>query len=167
MRTIASTFRANIEASNTSEVVLIFVTITHPDLDAPLYFNSDIRDYILNDNQYIGAALSVSLLSDENSAPTAKLSIPNVDQIIGETVLNLSTSPQFRMEVYAASDWDTNNPANALGTPTVEYTAPFLFLRNVACDVLGFTADIISYDLTSEPWPAIRSTADRLPGLFR
>lgn len=167
MRVLASTFRDSIEAPNSSEVLVIFVTITHPNLATPLYVNSDIRDYVLNGNTYTGAVLSISILSDDSNAPVAKVSIPNVDRIIGETVLGLITSPRISMEVYAASDWDTNNPANPLGTPTREYSAPLLFLRNVTCDVVSFTADIISYDLTSEPWPAIRTTPERLPGLYR
>lgn len=167
MRVIANTFRDSLEASQSSEVVLVFVTITHPTLDGPIYYNSDIRDYVLNGNTFIGAALSIALLSDDTNAPQAKISIPNVDRAIGQAVLGLTTSPRIKMEVYAASDWDTNSPANPLGTPTVEYSAPLLYLRNVQCDVLGFTADINSFDLTSEPWPSIRSTRDRLPALYR
>lgn len=167
MRVIASTFRTAIEASQSSEVVVIFVTITHPSLDEVLYFNSDIRDYILNGNQHIGTGLDISLLSDDTNAPRASVTIPNVDRRIGEAILGLTFSPQIKMEVYAASDWDFGNPANPKWTPVVEYSAPILFLKNITCDALTFKADIMSYDLTSEPWPAIRSTRERLPGLYR
>lgn len=167
MRTLAGSFRAAIESSNSSEVVLIFATITHPTLIAPIFVNSDIKNYVLGGNTYFGTAMSVSLLSDQISAPSAKISIPNVDRAIGEAVLALRTSPQIKLEVYARSDFDTSDPRVAIGTPTVEYSAPLLFLRNVSCDALGFTADLNSYDLSSEPWPAIRSTKNRLPGLYR
>ena len=167
MRTVAGPFRTAIESSNSSEAVLIFATITHPDLFAPIYVNSDIKNYVLGGNTYLGTAMSVSLLSDQTNAPSAKISIPNVDRAIGEAVLELRTSPQIKLEVYARSDFDTSDPRVAIGTPTVEYSAPFLFLRNVTCDALGFTADLNSYDLSSEPWPLIRSTKSRLPGLYR
>jgi Domain of unknown function (DUF1833) len=167
MRVIASTFRTAIEASNSSEVSVLFVTLTHPNLVTPLYFNSDIRDYALNGNTYLGAALSISILSDDSNLPQAKVSIPNVDRMIGETVLGLITSPRISLEMYAASDWDVGNPANPIVVPTREYSAPLLFLRNVTCDAIGFTAEIISYDVTSEPWPATRTTRERLPGLYR
>lgn len=185
MRTLASSFRTAIESSNSSEAVFIFATITHPNLLRPIYVNSDIKDYILGGNTYLGTAMSVSLLSDQINAPSAKISIPNVDRAIGETVLNLRTSPTIKLEVYARSDFDDLIPdfsaydfgpdfdiwgsrtRVAIGIPTVEYSAPLLFLRNVTCDALGFTADLNSYDLSSEPWPAIRSTKNRLPGLYR
>ena len=167
MRTVAGPFRTAIESSNSSEAVLIFATITHPDLFAPIYFNSDIKNYVLGGNTYLGTAMSVSLLSDQTNAPSAKISIPNVDRAIGEAVLELRTSPQIKLEVHARSDFDGSDPRVAIGTPTAEYSAPLLFLRNVSCDALGFTADLNSYDLSSEPWPAIRSTKDRLPGLYR
>jgi len=167
MRTLGTSFRTAIEASNSSEVVLIFATITHPTLVSPIYVNSDIKNYVLGGNTFLGTAMSVSLLSDQISAPSAKISIPNVDRAIGEAVLGLRTSPQIKLEVYARSDFDNSDPRVAIGTPVVEYSAPLLFLRNVSCDALGFTADLNSYDLSSEPWPAIRSTKNRLPGLYR
>lgn len=167
MRVLGNSFRTTIESSNSSEVVLIFVTITHPTLDAPIYLNSDIKDYVLNGNTYLGAALTISLLSDQIQAPQAKVSIPNVDRAIGESVLGLTSSPQIKMEVYARSDFDGSDPRMGIGTPAVEYRAAYLFLRNVSCDAVGFTADLLSYDLSSEPWPAIRSTKNRLPGLYR
>lgn len=167
MRTLGNSFRTTIESSSSAEIVLIFVTITHPTLEAPIFLNNDIKDYILNGNTYLGAAISISLLSDEIGMPKAKVSIPNVDRAIGEAVLGLTTSPQIEMDVYARSDFDNSDPRVAIGTPTVEYRAQLLFLRNVTCDPLGFTADLLSYDLSSEPWPAIRSTKNRLPGLYR
>jgi hypothetical protein len=167
MRTLGNNFRTTIESSNSSEVVLLFVTVTHPTLESPIYLNSDIKDYVLNGNTYLGAALTISLLSDQIAAPQAKVSIPNVDRSIGQAVLALTTSPQIKLELYARSDFDSSDPRQAIGTPTVEYSAPFLFLRNVTCDAVGFTADLLSYDLSSEPWPSIRSTKNRLPGLYR
>ena len=193
MRTIASTFRANIEASNTSDFPVIFVTVSHPNLDTPLYFNSDIRNYLLNGITYIGAALEISLLSDDVNPPQAKVTIPNVDEEIGDVVLAMTTPPRIEMDVYAASDFDSGSPANPLSgnilmedgvstilmedgvstfqlenpQPVLQYSAPYLFLQNVQCDAVSLSADIRSFDLSSEPWPSIRSTRDRLPGLFR
>lgn len=167
MRTIASTFRTELEASNSSEVVLVFATVTHPDLDVALCFNSDVKNYLYNGQLFLGVAFSISLLSDDINPPQAKVSIPNVDRSIGEAVLGLSTSPRIKIEVFAKSDFTDDDPRVPVGTPIVEYSAPSLFLKNISCDALGFTADIYSYDLASEPWPSIRSTPERLPGLYR
>lgn len=167
MRIITAAFRDAIESSNSSEVVMIFATITHPTLVTPICVNSDIKDYVLGANKFLGTAMSVSLLSDQINAPSAKISIPNVDRRIGNAVLGLRTSPVIKLEVYARSDWDTSDPRVPNGTPIAEYTAPFLFLRNVTCDALGFIADINSYDLSSEPYPSQRTTKNRTPALFR
>lgn len=167
MRTLANTFRTSIESSNSSEVVLIFATITHPDLDSTIYLNSDITDYVLNGNTYLGVAFSCSLLTDQIGMPQAKISIPNVDRRIGESVLVLKSSPQIKLEVYAKSDFSDAIPRVAIGTPSVAYSAPALFLKNVSCDAVGYSADLNSYDLSSEPYPAARSTRERLPGLYR
>lgn len=166
-RAIASTLRTQLEASNSSETVLIFATITHPDLLVPITLCSDIKDYVYNGYTYLGAAFSIMLLSDDVNPPTAKASIPNVDQRIGAAVLGTATSPRIKLEVLAKSDFTDDSPRVPIGTPTVDYSAPDLFLRNVTCDVLGFTADIYSYDLASEPWPSIRTTPDRTPALYR
>src|SRR5271157_4667690 len=128
MRTLAAGFRTSIESSNTDEVALIFVTITHPTLDGPIYLNSDIANYLLNGNTYLGAALTISLMSDEKTAPKAKISIPNVNRAIGEAVLGLVTSPQIQMQVYAKSDFTNDSTRIPVGTPTVEYSAPLLLL---------------------------------------
>lgn len=167
MRTLAAGFRTTLESSSSSEVVLIFVTITHRSLEGPIYINSDIMDYVYNGNTFLGAALTISLLTDDIQPPRAKISIPNVSRKIGEAILGISDPPQIKMEVFAKSDFTNANPRVAVGTPTVEYSAPLLLLRNVTCDPISITADITSYDLSTEPWPSIRSTQERLPGLFR
>lgn len=167
MRVLASTFRAAMEASNSSEVPVLFVTITHPDMLIPIYLNSDIRDYVLNGNTFIGAAIDISILSDDSNPPQAKVTIPNVDRRIGDAVLGISTSPILQIELYAASDFTTDSPAQPIGTPTREYVAPYLQMSNVKCDALNYGADLKSFDLTPEPWPAIRTTRERLPGLYR
>lgn len=49
--------------------------------------------------------------------------------------------------------------------PTVEYQATNLMFQNISVNAMEISADLTSFDMTSEPWPAIRTTTDRLPGL--
>lgn len=49
--------------------------------------------------------------------------------------------------------------------PTVEYEASNLMFTNISINAMEVTAELISFDMTSEPWPAVRTTTDRLPGL--
>lgn len=165
-RALSTSFRTTLESSNASDLAIIFATVTHPDLETAVTVNSDIMDYVLGGVTFLGAAFNVSLLQDDDAPPVGKVSIPNVDRAIGEAVQLLSTPPKLKLEIYPRSDFDNANPRTPLGTPSVQYSADGLFLRNISCDALGFTADLSTYDIASEPWPAIRSTVNRLPGLF-
>lgn len=165
MRTLLAGFRDNIESQYNSDALVFFATITHPDLYGPLYFNSDILDYVYNGNTFVGAAFQITLLTDDEQVPQAKVSIHNVDQAIGTAVQALSSSPQIKIELFAKSDFTDDNPRVAVATPTAEYSAPFLLLRNVNCDDITISADLMGNDFSVEPYPAIRATKDRLSGL--
>jgi hypothetical protein len=165
-RALTTAFRTNVEASNTDEIGIIFATVSHPGLEEPLPVNSDVVDFVLGGTTYKGVAFSASLLTDDDQPPVGKISIENVDRVIGEAVQLLSTAPAVKVEVYARSDFDNSTPRMPIGTPTPQYTAQGLFLRNINGDVLGITADLGTYDIANEPWPATRSTMQKLPALF-
>lgn len=168
IRPVSATFRNAVESSASSEVIVLFATITHPSLLAPIAVNSDIVDYVYNGITYFGVAFSLQLLSDDENLPArAQAAIQNVDQAIGAAVLALSDSPTVKIEILLKSDFDDSDPRQPIGTPTPEYSAPELTLQNVKCDAMALTADLVGFDFTTEPYPAIRSTQDRLPGLFR
>ena len=156
-RAISTDFRDAVEASRSSEVIVIFATITHASLAEPVRVNSDVVDYEYNGDLYSGAAFALTLLTDDEQPPRAQVSIHNVAQALGRAVQALSSSPAILIEIMVKSDFDDSDPRVAIGTPVVEYSAPGLLLQNVKCDVLTMSADIVGYDLTTEPWPSIRS----------
>ncbi|MCF2522350.1 DUF1833 domain-containing protein [Bradyrhizobium sp. G127] len=160
-------FRNAAEASATDEVFVIFATITHPDLSMPVCVNDDIVDYVYNGLLFRGSAFSCSLVTDNDSPPRAQASIQNVDQEIGETIQALSSPPLVKIELLLKSDFTNDIPRLPIGRPRPEYVADMLRLRNVKGDVMTVTSDLTGFDLTTEPYPAIRSTQDRLPGLYR
>lgn len=165
-RSVSSAFRTELEASHSSELAIMFVTVTHESLASPIYVNSDIMDFVLGGITYLGAAFSLSLLTDDDQPPKGKVSIHNVDRAIGEAVLLLATPPRVTIAIYARSDFNDANPRTPTGTPTLQYSATGLELRNISCDALQLTGELSVLDIAAEPWPAIRSTIDRLPGLF-
>jgi hypothetical protein len=166
-REITANLRTELEASRSGEFLVFFAEITHPDLIEPYRFNSDLVDYVYEGETWLGAGFEVSLMSDDESPARARVSIHNVDQAIGEAIRAIATSPRIDMKVCAQSDFSDANPRVEIGTPVVEYSAPYLELRNVKCDAQFITGDLVGPDLTAEPWPSIRSTKDKLPGLFR
>lgn len=166
-RNISAGFRDAIEGSQTTETIVLFVTIEHRQLSEPICVNSDIVDYIYNGRRFFGCGFSLSLLNDDDQPARAQCAIENVDQRIGNAVLALPDSPTIKVEVMVKSDFDNAVPRQPIGTPIVEYSAPFLKLRNVTCTALSLTGDLIGYDPTAENFPAIRTTQDKLPGLYR
>lgn len=167
MRTISVSFRNEIEATNGVDVVVMMATITHPALDGPICVNSDVADYNYNGVVYYGVGFDLSFVSDDDNPPQAKVSIENVDRRLGEALLGISEAPRIMLQLVRKSDFDESNPRNAIDTPTVEYTAPLMFLRNEQWDAQTVSADLASYDISTEPWPAIRTTPSTTPALFR
>lgn len=165
-RTFDADFRDSLEASFSSDVLVWFATITHNDLDTPITVNSDIVNYVYNGSTYIGCAFQFTFLADDDQLPKGQIVIENVDETIGNTINALSDSPVLHLQLMAKSDFDDSVPRQAIGTPIVEIDAPLLKLRNVQGNAMQITADVYGYDLTTEPWPSIRSTKSRLPGLY-
>lgn len=174
-RSLSSDFRSELESSRSGEILVIFATITHKDLLVPIRVNSDLVDYVYQGNTVFGAAFAITLMSDTDQFPRAQVSINNIEnesiddtgRTVGEAIRSLTTSPRIDIQLFAASDFNEGNPRTPIGTPTIEYQALYLKLRNVKCDVNTMSADLVGNDLSTEPWPSIRSTKDRLPGLFR
>lgn len=167
MRNLTATMRNSLEAMQAEDVIVIMAKIYSPELDNSIYINSDVVDYIYNDFHYIGWAFQMSFLNDDDELPRAKMSIPNVDRILGESLLALTLPLRLKIELVLRSDFNDDVPRRPVGTPNAEYVAPELFLRNISCDVMNITADISSFDLSAEPFPRIRSTQNLLPGLYR
>lgn len=167
-RTISTAFRRSAEARESGDVFLEFIRITHDALSEPIRCVNDIVDFMYGGELYVGCPFSLSLLTDTDQPPRAQLSVQNVDRRIGEAILAIDTPPLLLIKLLSSVDFDLSvKPRTPIGTPIVEYEADFLRLENVSVDAMTVTADIASWDFTQEPWPAIRATKGRLPGLYR
>lgn len=183
MRAISTTFRNAIEAVSSSEVALVFLTITHDDLDEPIrlvsedengvsYYNGEIINYNLDGYLYYGCPFSLALLTDDERPPRGQLSFVDPEREFGLAILSIVDSPRIRFDVFKLSDfvegtYDSNNARSPSGSSVAEYVADYLFLKNVSSDGMIVQADVASYDLVGEPWPKLRSTHNRMPALFR
>lgn len=167
MRVISSTYRTDIESQNGTDVDLIFATITHPLLDGPRCVNSDVADYLYNGNTFFGVGAAISLVSDDDSPPRAQFNVEVVDRRLSAALLAISDAPAIAIQLLRRTDFDNSIPRNPLATPTVQYNAPMLFLRNVQWNAVTMSGDLGSYDLTTESWPNNRTTPTDTPALFR
>lgn len=170
-RVLPAQLRTEVDQPWTGEFLAIFAVVSHPDLIEPIRAANDVVDYILGGLRYTGVPFEMEALTDGERPPSGRLRIHNVDRRLGEVVLALKSPPRLRIDIYAGSDWgpkDTGQNARLpIGTPVPWYSAPGLRLRNVTVDAMAVSGEVVSYDPTSEPWPSVRATRDRLPGLFR
>lgn len=181
-RTIPAWHRIALDASSSGDVALIFVEISHQSLLAPIRAVSEgpggvstvggtTIGYRLDGQPYIGLPFRIDLLTDDESPPRATIVVPNIDRRIGAAALLALDAPRLDMRMALLSDWsltvDAETMRAPIGTPTILYQALHLSLRNVRGSAAQVEADVVGYDLTSEPWPAIRTTPDRCPALYR
>jgi len=170
MRNITLSFRQSAEANFADEVDLCFLTISHPTLIDPIRIVWDTKDFIYGGKTFIGFPFDITILSDDEQPPQAKLTIQNVSPKIGDGLRSLRSPLRLKIELLSSSDFVmTNDPRTEVGspTPTVVYSADKLFLTNVSVNVLEITATIQGWDYLQRVWPGQRAQQSNFPGLFR
>lgn len=172
MRSITLAYRKHTESILSDEVDLCFLTITHSTLAEPIRVVWDTKDFIYNGFTFIGFPFEITILSDDENPPTARLSIQNIDPRIVDALRGLSSPLRLKIELLHSSDFDlTVTPRVAWGggspAPNVAYSADKLFLINVKSDLLTISGDITGWNYLQRVWPGVRATQERFPGLFR
>jgi len=170
MRNITLSFRQAAESNFADEVDLCFLTISHPTLIDPIRIVWDTKDFIYGGNTYIGFPFDITLLSDDEQPPQAKLTIQNVSPKIGDSLRTLRSPLRLKIELLSSSDFILSaDPRVEVGSPapTVVYRADKLFLVNVSVNVLEITATIQGWDYLQRVWPGQRAQQSNFPGLFR
>jgi hypothetical protein len=170
------------EATDSSEVFIWLATITHDDLADPIrvasevpgvvaYKNGAIVNYKYGSDVYLGCPFRLEFVTDNEQAPRGRVIVPDPTREIGIEILLLSSSPRISFRLVKLSDYTTtfgpDNERIPTGTPTSEVYVTGLFLRNVTGDALQVQADLTTWDISTEPWPKYRVTADRLPWVQR
>jgi hypothetical protein len=171
-RTITTSFRRSAEANFADEVDLVFLTISHETLIEPIRVVWDTKDFVYGGNTFIGFPFDIVLLTDDDKPPTAKLTIQNVDPVIGETIRTLRSPPRLKIELLSSVDFDlTVTPRVPIispdVSPTVVYMADKLFLTNVSVDIMTVSGTIVGWDYLQRVWPGRRASQADFPGLFR
>lgn len=167
-RTIALSLRQELEKQESAEAILCFVAISHPTLTDPLRFVSSPVNHVWGGNTYLGCVFDWQLMTDDDTPPTSRITVQNVDRIAGRYVRTLNSPARIRIDALVASDFDeSTDPREEFGTPTAFYTANHLYLVNVAGNNVDIQGELRSWDYVQESWPAVRATQSRLPGVYR
>lgn len=175
MRAIDALLRRALEEPRSDEYIVVMLRIMHDTLSTPILVANDVINYVIGTETYIGFPFKMEILGDTNQSPRGRIEIQNVDRRIGEAVISLTTPPKLSILLFASSDFsdvmaaspgDRQDTRFELEENTIpEYEANHLILGNISVDALQISGEVQSFDMSSEPWPAIRSTGDRLPGL--
>ncbi|MBR9764149.1 MAG: DUF1833 domain-containing protein [Rhodobacteraceae bacterium] len=167
-RDIPDGARQDFEASSASVAYLGFLTITHPNLVEPIRLVSDVFSYIHDGDTYVGLPFEWSLVRDTDGRPEARLTVANTDRRIGQAVQDSDERARLSLKLLASSDFDLSvDPREEIGTAATVYAYAHFELANVEADVLQVSGVVTVFDPSTEPWPSIRATQDRCPGLFR
>ncbi len=167
-RASAIAARAVLEDPESPDAELGFLTITHPGLAKPVRVVSDVVDYVLGGETFVGVPFGFRLLSDGDGNATTQLRLPNVDRELSQAIRGFSGRPEVALELCSSADFDlSQNPRVAVGTPAVLYGFSRFTLAEIQADQAEITGRVVLQDYSTEPTRRERATQDRLPGLFR
>lgn len=145
-----------------------FIEIDHPTLQAPIRVVNDYTDFVYGGNTYTATRGAIRLLTDGGQAPTATLSVPNVDRQIGIALRATTDRATVTLTILSTEDFDiTVDPCTEIGTATPVYIMSEFEVVSASVTPFSVDATIQLRDYSQEPWPSQRATQNRLPALFR
>lgn len=136
------------------EVAISLLTFSGTGFTTFRVCNND-TDIVSRSQTFLAWPFDLQLPGDNEDAPAAVLRIANVDRRIGQGIDAAAGPINVLIEVILAS-----NPDNP------EKTFQGLELRTTRRNGLVIEGELQSAQITSEPYPNIRATPGRFPGLF-
>ena len=167
-RDIGADIKAVIEAPDSVDALLAFLTITHPLLPDPIRVVSDVIDYVVDGQTFKGLPFDFGILSDNEGPPMTELRVQNVDRQIGRALLALNDRAKVALEIRSSADFDLSlDPREELpgGSPLYQFAE--FDLIDVTVTASDISGRVMLRDFSQEPWPGRRCTQSRSPGLFR
>jgi hypothetical protein len=159
--------RELLESESSPHAILAFLTIDHPGLAEPIRLVSDVMNYVVGGLTFVGIPFDMKALTDTETSPRTQIVVPNLDRRIGQAVRESAVRPKVRMDVRTSADFDlTVDPRVEIASTTPIYAFRDFEIVSVDCDVAQLTADVELADYSTEPFPGLRATQDRFPGLF-
>lgn len=148
--------------------LLGFLEVDHPSLTAPVRVVTDVLDHVWQGETYLACSFGYTLMSDGEDAPTSVITIPNIDRQIGRAIEAAPARATVALHVLSSADFDlTQDPRVPVGVPVPVYTLTGFETIEARVDDISAEITIALRDDEVEPWPVVRATADRFPGLFR
>lgn len=155
------------EASD--DATILFVSIRHPALDGVIRLVGDGEDFVLDGQTFHKGGFELSLLTDEESPPTASFSFPNVKRDLMARMETVTDPAGIQFEAYSSAYFDTNKvprTAKAGMVPQPFYQARHLWLTDVEVNAERVSGTLRSRDYRQETWPGRRATPELTPGVW-
>lgn len=122
----------------------------------PYFFANDLDGLTFDGDDYIGYPFSLQLLSDQDRIPEARLVIQNVDRRIGQAVNAVNRVIRVTLSVII----------QGVSSKVLVWRAEDQILQNVTGSAQSIEGSIRSYFDEQEPFPFLRVTKNRFPGLY-
>lgn len=156
MRSVSDALKRSLYAQDTDDVLVILITIDHPDLEEPIRLCSNSVNVVSRGNVYVAYPFDLALAHDsDKQPPAARLTIDNVDRRIIAALRSLQSTPMITFEIVRAATPDV-----------VEAVYPNMILINASYNALTITGNLSYKSLMKEPWPQHIFTPGWFPGLF-
>lgn len=154
--TVSNAARSSMFAEETSDGLLVLLTIDHDDLVSPIRLVNNNVDIISRGEEFIAFPFELILpTNNADTPPKAQLTIDNVSLELGQVIRTISSAPELLIEVIRINDFDA-----------LEVSFPAFKLKNVRFDVSQIRGELVSEDLQVEPYPSHTFSPAHFPGLF-
>lgn len=155
-RSLSTVAKQAVYASETSEVFLLLLTISHASLSVPIRVVNDFQNLTSNGNLYTAFPFTIVLPEEkEEQPPRMRLVIDNVDRTIVQALRSLTSPPTIQLDVVLAIQPDT-----------VEASFPGFTLRQSNYDQLVVEGDLTLEEIVVEPFPEGSFDPQSFAGIF-
>ena len=155
-RSLSTTVKQAMNASQTDKVFLLLLTINHASLASPIRVVNNTENITSNGNLYVAFPFEIALPDErEDALPRMRLRIDNVDQTIIVAIRSITSAATVTVDIVLA---DAPN--------TLEATFAGFTLKEVSYDALVIEGTLYLEDVLNEPYPADSFTPNLYAGLF-
>lgn len=149
------------------DALLTFAEIRHPLLLEPMRVVTDHMPYLWRGAEWQPVLFEFTATQDDDRPPEARISLPAIDQRIANALIDLPERAQISFWIVSSGDFDLSvEPRIQIGEPVPLRAFLNLDLMDVQGNVSAASGRLMLRDTTQEPWPGVRATQSRCPGLF-
>ena len=167
-RVIDADVLAGLEAPESPDALIAFLTVSHLLLPEPIRVVSDVMDYMAGGYLFTGLPFEFGILTDSEGPLMTELRMQNVDARIGRALLGLNDRANVALEIRSSTDFDLSvDPRTELPGGSAIYAFTGFDLIDVKVTASDVSGRVMLRDYSQEPWPGTRCTQSRMPALFR